>query len=255
MKHLVAVLQPLQLKSAVEDALRLEKSDLKDEFFGIVYFFSDEAEICERFQPLRDYRESSGKKTGRKTSSESSTSVHAPKSVDSGASASTEGKPIKEYKGSKSKCKEDRAQKKDESSTRVSALLATSQGPEERQTATSTFEKATAAQSKNAVVMADLCYHVFACRIDSGEDELGISDSLIRFLYVKSVFLPTRNKPRTFKAVDGRILNSPGELQITLLRSTQLPASVAYGICVYESSLTKTLNSYLMRHVLGRLYS
>ncbi len=33
-KHLVAVLQPPVLKSRVEDALRLEKNDVKDDSFG-----------------------------------------------------------------------------------------------------------------------------------------------------------------------------------------------------------------------------
>ncbi len=37
-KHLVAVFQPPALKSRVEDALRLEKNDLKDDFFGFADF-------------------------------------------------------------------------------------------------------------------------------------------------------------------------------------------------------------------------
>ena len=68
--------------------------------------------------------------------------------------------------------------------------------------------------------MADLCGHVFACRIDSGADEVVIWDSIITFLHRNSVFLPTRNEPRTFKAVDGRVLNSPGEVQISPMITT-----------------------------------
>ncbi len=57
-KHLVAVLQPPALKSRVEDALRLEKNDLKDDFFGFADFLADEAKVCEKYHPLRAYRSS-----------------------------------------------------------------------------------------------------------------------------------------------------------------------------------------------------
>lgn len=63
--------------------------------------------------------------------------------------------------------------------------------------------------------MAELCGHVFACRIDSGANELVISSSIINFLHEKSVFLPTRNEQRTFKVVDSRDLRSPGKVQIS----------------------------------------
>ena len=100
-KHLTAVLEPPQLKSRVEDALRLEESDLKDDFFGFVEFLANEAEVCERFQPLRDYRKSLGKNKGRKNSSESPPSGDTPNSAGSGSSSSNKDKPKKGKKISK----------------------------------------------------------------------------------------------------------------------------------------------------------
>ncbi len=47
-KHLIAFLQPNTLKSRVEDALRLEKNDFKDDFFGFTDSLADEAEVCEK---------------------------------------------------------------------------------------------------------------------------------------------------------------------------------------------------------------
>ncbi len=66
-KHIVAVLQPPALKSRVEDALRLEKNHLKDEFFGFSEYLAEQAEICESFHPLRSYRASQKDVRGKKT--------------------------------------------------------------------------------------------------------------------------------------------------------------------------------------------
>ncbi len=49
--HLVAVVQPPALKSRVEDALRLEKCDVKEDFFSSAEFLADEAEVCEKYHP------------------------------------------------------------------------------------------------------------------------------------------------------------------------------------------------------------
>ena len=57
-KHLCAVLQPPELKTRVVDALKLEKHDLEEDFFGFVEFLADEAEVCEKFRPLRLSRSS-----------------------------------------------------------------------------------------------------------------------------------------------------------------------------------------------------
>ncbi len=72
-KHLVAVLQPPALKSRVEDALRLEKNDLKDDFFGFADFLADEAEVCEKYHPLRAYRSSPKSNRAKGTEDEKKT--------------------------------------------------------------------------------------------------------------------------------------------------------------------------------------
>ena len=56
MKHICSVLQPPELKSGIEDALKLGKNELEQDFFGYADFLADEAEICENFRPLRAYR-------------------------------------------------------------------------------------------------------------------------------------------------------------------------------------------------------
>ncbi len=72
-KHLVAVLQPPVLKSRDEDALRLEKNDLKDDFFGFADFLADEAEVCEKYHPLRAYRSSPKSNRAKGTEDEKKT--------------------------------------------------------------------------------------------------------------------------------------------------------------------------------------
>lgn len=89
-----------------------------------------------------------------------------------------------------------KSQKKEENSTRVSALLKGSQSPKERQSATSTSNPATAAQSNIAVVAVDLFRLVFGWRIDWRATKLAILDLIINFMHEKSVFLPTRNNLR-----------------------------------------------------------
>ncbi len=52
MKYNVAA-EPPVLKSLVDDALRLEKNNLKDDFFGFSAYVAEQTEICELFYPLR----------------------------------------------------------------------------------------------------------------------------------------------------------------------------------------------------------
>ncbi len=84
-KHLVAVLQPPVLKSRVEDALRLEKNDLKDDFFSFADFLTDEAEVREKYHPLRAYRSSPKSNRAKGTKDEKKTRL-------SSSSHSTSGK-------------------------------------------------------------------------------------------------------------------------------------------------------------------
>ncbi len=88
-KHLISVLQPPALKTRVEDALRLEKNDLKDGFFGFADFLADEAEVCEKYHPLRTYK--SSQKSIRDKSAGDQTKIRAPNSPSSSSSTSGKG--------------------------------------------------------------------------------------------------------------------------------------------------------------------
>ena len=66
-QHLIAVLQPPALKSLVEDALKLTRRGLKEDFFGFASFLADEAEMCEKYHPLQAYRASPKGNQNKKT--------------------------------------------------------------------------------------------------------------------------------------------------------------------------------------------
>lgn len=53
-KYIISVLKPPRLKSRIEDALQLERSDLKSDYFGFMEFLADKAAIFEEVQPLRE---------------------------------------------------------------------------------------------------------------------------------------------------------------------------------------------------------
>ncbi len=72
-KHVVAVLQPPAFKSRVQEALRLEKNDLKDDFFSFADFLADEAEVCGNYHPLRAYRSSPKSNRAKGTEDEKKT--------------------------------------------------------------------------------------------------------------------------------------------------------------------------------------
>ena len=52
-RQIIAVLQPPELKSRVQDSIKLEKNYLEDDFFGFMEYLAEEAVVCERFKPLR----------------------------------------------------------------------------------------------------------------------------------------------------------------------------------------------------------
>lgn len=61
-KHIISVLQPPKLKTRVQDALELEKADLKNDCFGSMEFLSEKAVVFEEVEPLREYRQSKNAK-------------------------------------------------------------------------------------------------------------------------------------------------------------------------------------------------
>ena len=65
-KHILAVLEPPQLKSRIEDALELEQNTLKKDFLKFMKYLAGQAEICESFYPLHAYRAQKRKPTSPK---------------------------------------------------------------------------------------------------------------------------------------------------------------------------------------------
>lgn len=49
------MLQPPRLKARVENALQLERSDIKNNNYGFLNFSAEKAEIFEDVQPLHEY--------------------------------------------------------------------------------------------------------------------------------------------------------------------------------------------------------
>ncbi len=66
-KPIIVVIQPPALKSLVEDALRLGKTHLKDDFFGIFRLPGRAIRDVREFYPLRSYRASQNGDRGKKT--------------------------------------------------------------------------------------------------------------------------------------------------------------------------------------------
>jgi len=68
-RHILSVIQPPELKNRLHNALKLEKNDLEDDFFGFCRFLQEQSEICEQFHPLRKYRSNPKNPNPKKTRS------------------------------------------------------------------------------------------------------------------------------------------------------------------------------------------
>lgn len=53
-KHIISVLQPVQLKKRMKDAIQFEKADLQGDYFGFMDYLAEKAEIFEKVLLLRD---------------------------------------------------------------------------------------------------------------------------------------------------------------------------------------------------------
>lgn len=62
------------------------------------------------------------------------------------------------------------------------------------------------------VVMADRRGYKFACGIETGADELAISDTIVNFLNSKFMFLLMLDQAQTIKTTDGCIGRSLGQV-------------------------------------------
>lgn len=242
-KHIISVLEPPRLKMRMEDALQLDKAELKNDYFGFINFLQDKAEIFEEVQTLREYLSSTrtGKGQSRKPSQPGTSNDHNKekyKSNDSklGKNDFNNGKPTKslppclnpkcndnhlvkdcpktnkEY--AKKLLEEFRARKQQDVKPKVSAMVDKETGKNP--------EPTTSTRDDSAVVQAELNGFKFACRIDSGADRDAISEKIINFLGDQGVFLPTRllSKPESLKAIDGHTVHSKGTAQINPLIQT-----------------------------------
>ncbi len=69
-------MQPPAFKSPVEDTFRMKKNDRKDDFFGLFDFLAHEAEVYEKYHPLRVCR--SSEKSNRDKSAGDQMKIRAP---------------------------------------------------------------------------------------------------------------------------------------------------------------------------------
>ncbi|CAN8068627.1 unnamed protein product [Agarophyton chilense] len=228
-RHILAVVEPPELKIRLHDALKLEKSELEDDFFGFCEFLQEEAEICERFHPLCKFRTSpkpvSPKKTTKTSGSSGASSSNNPRPrrilppclnpkcsknhfvIDCPDTPPEEAKRLLDAKRA-----EPRKIKPESKFSSASETL-DDKGSNSEAQASSSVEKSSAVP---ALVMAELSGFKFACRIDSGADEVAVSDTIIQFLGDEGTFLPTLqlSKAKTFKAVDRHTFKSPGMVQL-----------------------------------------
>lgn len=96
-----------------------------------------------------------------------------------------------------------------------------------------------------SMLTANLRGYKFACHIDSGVDELAISDTIVNFLNSKFIFLSILNQAQTFKTVYGRTVRSPIQVEIRSVLS-MLAGNVAYEICICILFRTRTPRSEMV---------
>lgn len=239
-KHIISIVQPPRLKTRMEDALQLERSDLKYDYFGFMEYLAEKAEIFEEVTPLREFRKSGDppKPTRRPTNdrppkngggsssalSDSPPKDPAPKRTlppclnkDCKENHLVKDCPITSKEQAKKLLEEYRAKKK--ATTPTVAALTT---PKPSGNSSATPKIASASLSNTAVVKASMNGFNFACRIDSGADVLAISESIIKFLSEKGIFLPKLELPVPveLQAVDGHYVNSKDVVQICPLLQT-----------------------------------
>ena len=235
-EHITAVLQPPQLKNLVEDALRLDKGDLNDDFYGFCNFVAEQAEVCERFHPLHKYRASlknnCDSKAGSLKKYEDSCAVKSegycsspdpiqkPKKLPPCLNPDCGGNHyIKDCLQTSSEMKKSlleahRAKSKKSFEPKENKLAHLDDSVEKPSVQASA--KSAAASPASAVVLAEVCGYTFSCRLDSGADHTVISDQIVQFLAEKDVYLPTRwlSEKKLFSAVDGHPVVSSSQVQI-----------------------------------------
>lgn len=190
---------------------------MKSDFFDFCDFLADEAEAYEHYQPLPEYvRMNQGKKKkngkddnpsltpfgGSTTSGNDRQQNILPKCLNRKCNKRHLVKACVITKADEkerilAEMRAQKAKKKNSSKGRVAALLkkpaALTQNPK------AVEDNTNSSASRSAAVLSELHGNNFACRIDSGANEMTILDTIIKFLHAKAIFLPTLCEEKTFR--------------------------------------------------------
>ena len=240
-KHIISVLQPPGLKTRMIDSLQLERADLKNNYFGFMEFLAEKAEIFEEVQPLKKLQknkptnssppgrgQTSSKAFSLSSKNEKQTprpAIHksdrgyAPGNLPDCLNPKCSGKhyvkdcPITGKELAKKLLADFREKQRQEKKATSSVSSFSSRS----ETIPKKAASAKSHNDKSAVVSAEIGGYKFACRVDSGADRDGISDTIVNFLGDHGVFLPARflSEPETMTAVDGHKIASRGKVQIS----------------------------------------
>ena len=246
-QHIISVLQPQRLKQRMQDAIELERVDLADDYYKFIDFVAEKAEVYEEVLPLNenlsmlktDSKKVNNVKLAKKSNSNhhelgSSSSKHKSKkksslpdclNPDCDEKHLVRNCPKTSKELAHSLLKAYRSSKKSEKNEDfiVGAFV---QKNNEQPAIKPSKERSS---SDRATVIAELYNHTFACRIDSGADEIVVSDTIIDFLNSKDIFVPMRksNTEHNFTAAGGHPITSVGQVIISpTLRTAAGPCTL-----------------------------
>eukprot|EP00171_Calliarthron_tuberculosum_P007262 IDg7262t1 len=204
-KHIIAVLQPPQLKSRVEDALELDQHELKKDFFKFVNYLTDQAEICESFHPLRNYRAQKSKHSQLKTGAPSKDSKKG------GVLYSSPDFTKKRSREDEHNQALDCLNPKCDGKHLVKDCPKTS--PEMKKELLEAFRAKRKAGKDEAKVSALV---TIAPATLSASTPIVVSDTIVKFLGDKGIFLPTvlLSNPQRMFSVDGSPVDVQGQVQL-----------------------------------------
>ncbi len=188
-------MQPSALKFRVEDVLGLENNDLKDNFFGFSDSMADQAEVCEKCNPLRTYCSSPKSNRARALKAKTKTACSLRRRL---GNAETPKLPIVSIR-----------LEREEELPRLKGLNS-HEKPDRHCTASTDPCSPT-----YVFIFANSHGHNFACRVDSEADDIAISDTIVKFLGDNGNFLSPMlsMNDKHFEALTGTVSNLWGKLK------------------------------------------
>ena len=213
------ILQPSVSQELIESFLKLQKADLKRDNKKFMKYLYDKAEICEKNSPLPNFKKvPAGSELGRSgvpksypvKASSTSSAVTSKDSTEKQKGPSKSAPlclvpdskeqhfvrdhrpslPVEEQKHLISEFKKRKAGKANYAdNNKVAAFRGT------KEVTAPIHPGSQASRIDNTVVVVTELYgYIISCRNDSGSDVYAsISDSIIKFLHKKGVFVPTRS--------------------------------------------------------------